>query len=166
MGPLKNNKKERAAIPKLVGWAGMITRQPLLIAAISGAMAAYGGARGRRAALRGSVCYLLGAAAGNLPKPLFGRAQPRHKRTRKPEIARGSFPSGHATSQVAYVLAVSQEIPSALMPLSIMATAGILSLVKAGKHFVSDTLVGGGLGVLIAWIVGKVWPPKRSPPEH
>ena len=102
-------------------------------------MATKGGERGKQAALRGSLCYLLGLAVGNLPKPLFGRAQPRHSRPRKPQIIRGSFPSGHNAAEVAYVFGASLEAPIVFLPLGTMALLGHLSLVKAGKHYVSDT---------------------------
>lgn len=58
-------------------------------------MAARGGPEIRQAALR-YACYLLRGAVGNLQKPLFGHAQPRHRRIRKPRVVRGAFPSGHA----------------------------------------------------------------------
>ncbi|MEX0790161.1 MAG: phosphatase PAP2 family protein, partial [Actinomycetota bacterium] len=117
-----------------------------------------GGAKGRKAALRGAGCYLLGSAAGNLPKPLFGRPQPRHRWVRKPQVIRGSFPSGHACAEVAFVFGAAQEAPMSLLPFGTMAMLAHLSLTRDGKHYVADTLAGGTLGVLIAALVGRRWP--------
>ncbi|MGH3915270.1 MAG: phosphatase PAP2 family protein, partial [Pseudonocardiaceae bacterium] len=125
-------------------------------------MVATGGPKGRRAALRGFVCYLLGAGAGNLPKSLFGRAQPRHRWPRKPQVARGAFPSGHAAAEVAYVFGASLEAPIAFIPLGTMALLAHSSLVKEGKHYISDTLVGGTIGLGVVALTAKAWSPRTS----
>jgi membrane-associated phospholipid phosphatase len=125
-------------------------------------MAAKGGERGRQAALRGAVCYVLGLAADNLPKPFFGRAQPRHSRPRKPQVIRGSFPSGHNAAEVAYVFGASLEVPIVFLPLGTMALLRHLSLVKAGKHYVSDTIVGGFIGLAVAVLTAKAWAPQAG----
>lgn len=114
--------------------------------------------RARRAALRGSACYLAGAIVGNMPKTLFGRHQLRHRRVRNPKIVRGSFPSGHACAQVAFVFEAAQEAPKAFLPFATMAMLAHLSLTKNGKHFVSETLVGDTMGRLIAAYAAKRWP--------
>ncbi|MFN2390115.1 MAG: phosphatase PAP2 family protein [Actinomycetota bacterium] len=124
-------------------------------------MARLGGPTGRRAARRGALCYLVGGAVGNLPKPLFGRPQPRHRKVKKPQIFRGSFPSGHNAAEVAYVFGASQEAPAALILLAPMALIGHWSLVRDGKHFVSDTLVGGTMGLAVAAVAARVWPPPQ-----
>jgi membrane-associated phospholipid phosphatase len=134
-----------------------MTRQPLLWALATAGMAASGD-KGRRAALRGTGCYLVGATVGNLPKPLFGRAQPRHRWARKPQVIRGSFPSGHACAEVAFVFGAAQEAPLAFLPFGTMAMLAHLSLTRDGKHYVTDTLVGGTMGVLIAAYAGRRWP--------
>ncbi|MGH2772968.1 MAG: phosphatase PAP2 family protein [Actinomycetota bacterium] len=157
---MKGNPRSRKLTPTSWARLGIIGRQPLLWAAISAGMAAFGGDRGRRASLRGTLCYLAGAAVGNLPKPLFSRPQPRHRWVRKPQVARGSFPSGHAAAEVAYVFGASMEQPVAFLPLSVVAMAGHASLVKAGKHYLSDTIVGGSLGIGVAAVAAKLWPPN------
>ncbi len=153
----KGNRKQQQAIPESVGRVGKMTRQPLLWALATAGMAACGES-GRKAALRGTGCYLVGAAAGNLPKPLFGRPQPRHRWARKPQVIRGSFPSGHACAEVAFVFGAAQEAPLAFIPFGTMAMLAHLSLTRDGKHYVTDTLVGGTLGVLIAAYAGRRWP--------
>lgn len=137
---------------------GGITRQPLLWALVSAGMATVGGSEGRKAALRGTGCYLVGAAVGNLPKPVFGRPQPRHRRARKPQVIRGSFPSGHACAEVAFVFGAAQEMPKSFLPFATMAMLGHLSLIRRGKHYLSDTLVGGVMGLAIAAYAARRWP--------
>ncbi len=159
---MADNRLSQKLVPKTAARIGVITRQPLLWILATAVMVAKGGERGRRAALRGSVCYLLGLAAGNLPKPLFGRAQPRHSRPRKPQVIRGSFPSGHNAAEVAYVFGASLEAPIVFLPLGTMALLGHLSLVKAGKHYVSDTIVGGIIGLAVAVLTAKAWAPRTG----
>jgi membrane-associated phospholipid phosphatase len=159
---MADNRLSQKLVPKTAARIGVITRQPLLWILATAVMVTKGGERGRRAALRGSVCYLLGLAAGNLPKPLFGRAQPRHSRPRKPQVIRGSFPSGHNAAEVAYVFGASLEAPIVFLPLGTMALLGHLSLVKAGKHYVSDTIVGGIIGLAVAVLTAKAWAPRTG----
>jgi undecaprenyl-diphosphatase len=156
---MKGNPLSQKLVPNTFARVGVITRQPLLWVLVTVVMAAAGGSREKQAALRGSVCYLLGLGAGNLPKPLFGRAQPRHPRPRKPQVVRGAFPSGHAAAEVAYVFGASLEAPTAFLPLGTMALLAHLSLVKAGKHYISDTLVGGMIGLAVVALTAKAWPP-------
>ena len=159
---MADNRLSQKLVPTTVARIGVITRHPLLWILATAVMVAKGGERGRRAALRGSLCYLLGLAAGNLPKPLFGRAQPRHSRPRKPQVIRGSFPSGHNAAEVAYVFGASLEAPIVFLPLGTMALLGHLSLVKAGKHYVSDTIVGGIIGLAVAVLTAKAWAPQTG----
>jgi membrane-associated phospholipid phosphatase len=96
---------------------------------------------------------------GNLLKPLFGRPQPRHHWTRKPQVIKGAFPSGHAAAEVAYVFGASLEAPATFVPLGTMALLAHLSLVKAGKHYISDTLGGGIMGLAVVALMAQAWPP-------
>lgn len=73
-------------------------------------------------------------------------------------MARGAFPSGHAAAEVAYIFGASYELPSAFVPLGTGALLAHWSLVRAGKHFVSDTIVGGTIGLALVAITAKVWP--------
>jgi membrane-associated phospholipid phosphatase len=160
---MKGNPLSQKLVPKKLDRLGAITRRPLLWILVTAVMATVGGSRGKQAALRGSVCYLLGGVAGNFPKPLFGRAQPRHLWPRKPQVIRGAFPSGHAAAEVAYVFGASLEAPIVFFPLGTMALLAHLSLVKAGKHYISDTLVGGMIGLAVVALTAKAWPPQTDP---
>jgi membrane-associated phospholipid phosphatase len=153
-------KRREPKIARKLGRVGIVERQPL-VWLIMTALLATVGPKGRRAAKRGLVCYLIGALVGNVPKPLFGRPQPRHRRAKKPHIVRGSFPSGHNAAEVAYVFGASQEAPLIFVPLTAMALLGHWSLVRAGKHYVSDSIVGGFIGLGVVAIVTKAWPPAR-----
>lgn len=154
-------KRDEGPIARKLGRVGIVTRQPVVLLATTGLLAAVGGAKGRRAAQRGLVCYLVGALAGNLPKPLFGRPQPRQRRAKKPQIIRGSFPSGHNAAEVAYIFGAAQEAPPVLIPLGTMALLGHWSLIRGGKHYLSDSIIGGFIGLAVVAIVAKAWPPPR-----
>ena len=157
---MKGNPLSQKLIPTTFARLGAITRRPLYWLLITAVMATVGGSRGKRAAVRGLVCYLLGAGAGNLPKPLFGRAQPRHRWPRKPEVARGAFPSGHAAAEVAYVFGASLEAPVVFLPLGTMALFAHLSLIKDGRHYASATRVGGTIGRGVVVLTAKAWSPQ------
>jgi membrane-associated phospholipid phosphatase len=159
---VKRNRRSQKLVPTPVGRLGVLTRQPLVWITATAVMAAAGGAKGRWAALRGSVCYLLAAAAGNHPKPLVGRAQPRHRWPRKPQVVRGAFPSGHASAEVAYVFGASLEAPATFLPLGAMALIAHMSLVRAGKHYISDTLVGGTIGLGVVALTAVAWRPRSG----
>lgn len=155
---MKSNPLSQRLVSKRIGRLGVVTRQPLLWITATAVMAG-AGPKGRRAAVRGSVCYLLAAVAGNLPKPLVGRAQPRHRWPRKPQVVRGAFPSGHAAAEVAYVFGASLEAPAAFLPLATMALTAHMALVRAGKHYISDTLVGGTIGLAVVALTAMAWRP-------
>ncbi len=161
---MKGNPLSQKLVPKTFGRLGAVTSRPLSWILVTAVMATAGGPRGRQAALRGSMCYLLGGTVGNLPKPLFGRAQPRHRWPRKPQVIRGAFPSGHASAEVAYVFGASLEAPIAFVPLGTMALLAHLYLIKAGKHYISDTLVGGIIGLAVVAMTAKAWPPQATLP--
>lgn len=158
---IKPKKNEPPFAGKL-GRVGIVTRQPLVWASVTALMASSDKPALRRAAGRGAACYLTGALVGNLPKPLFNRAQPRQRRPRKPQILRGSFPSGHGAAEVAYVFGASQEAPLLLLPLGTAAALAHWSLVRAGKHYVGDFLVGGSMGLAIAFAALRLKPPPLA----
>lgn len=155
-------KKNEPAFARKLGRAGIVTRQPLLWASATALMASSGKPALQRAAARGAACYLTGAVLGNLPKPLFNRAQPRQRKPKKPQILRGSFPSGHGAAEVGYVFGASQEEPLLLLPLGTAAALAHWSLVRAGKHYVTDFLVGGTMGLVIAFAALRIKPPPLA----
>ncbi len=147
------------------GRAGDIVQQPPVWAGIALALAA-AGPRGRRAALRGTVCYAGAALAQLLIKPMVGRSRPPGSGRLRIGPLTSSFPSGHAASDLAFNLAVSQEIPLLFIPLSAATMAAHWSLVRSRGHYVTDVLAGGGLGVVVAAVAWKLWPPGDEAAEN
>ena len=142
------------------GRFGDVVQQPPTWAGIAGALA-LAGPKGRRAALRGSVCYAAAAFVHVIIKSMVGRSRPPRSGRRRVGPLTSSFPSGHAASDLAFNLAVSQELPVLLIPLSGATLAAHWSLVRSRGHYVSDVLVGGALGIAVAGAAWKLWPPQR-----
>ena len=142
------------------GRLGDTVMHPPAWAGIAGLLAATGD-RGRRAALRGCVCYL-GAAATHLPIKLVVRRRhpPGASRHQIGPIA-PSFPSGHAAADLAFVFGVAQEWPALFPPLSVCTLAVHRTLVRKRAHYPTDVLAGGALGIAVALAVRKLWPPQR-----
>lgn len=137
-------------------------KRPPVWAAIAGALAV-GGPRGRRAAVRGSACYVAAALAHVPIKALVGRKHP----PRSSKVARvgpvtSSFPSGHAASQLAFSLGAAQELPLLLLPLYAATAASEWSLLRARSHYPSDVLAGAALAAGVAAAAWKLWPTSNS----
>ena len=141
--------------------AGDIIQRPPAWAGVAALLSATG-ERGRRAALRGGVCYL-SAAAVHLPiKALVGRKHPPGAARHQLGPMTSSFPSGHAASDLAFAIGAAQELPLAFLPLSACTMAAHWSLVRKRAHYPSDVLAGGALGIAVALAAWKLWRPRRS----
>lgn len=144
------------------GRAGDVTQHPPVWAVVAAVLTLIGGARGRRAALRGGCAYTV-AVLAHLPiKAAVGRRHPPGAALLNLGPVSSSFPSGHAAGDVAFVLGVSQELPSLLLPLSGATLAGHWALIRRRAHYPSDILVGGGLGVGVAFVLWKLCPPRAG----
>ena len=147
----------------LVTWlarVGWMLEQPLFWGAVATALAGRGGTRGRHAAVRGSMCYLIAAFIANIViKPLVDRRRPQGAGEDRITPVTSSFPSGHTASDSAFVFGVVQELPLLVVPLGAAATAAHWSLIHSEKHHVSDVLAGGAIGLGVARILRKAWPP-------
>lgn len=142
------------------GRTGDIVQQPPVWAAVAGALALGGGERGRRAALRGSVCYGLTAIVGNLVlKPLVGRSRPPGSGEGQSGPVTSSFPSGHAATDLAFTLGAAQEIPLLFVVLGPATTAAHWSLVRSRGHYPSDVFAGGLLAIAVVLVAWRMWPP-------
>lgn len=142
------------------GRLGDVTQQPPVWAGLAAALALGGGRRGRRAALRASVCYTAAAVVANLAiKPAVGRDRPPGAGERRPGPVTSSFPSGHTATDLAFSLAVAQEVPGLLLPLTGATTAAHWSMVRSRGHYPSDVLVGGAVGIAVALAAWRLWPP-------
>ncbi len=143
------------------GRAGDLVQQPPVWAGAA-AVLTLGGPRGRRAALRGSACYLAAALVQILMKPLIGRSRPPRSGKMRPGPVTSSFPSGHAASDLAFNLGAAQEVPLVFFPLSLATQAAHWSLVRSRGHYVSDVLAGGALGIVVALAAWRLWPPSGA----
>ena len=142
------------------GRLGDVVQQPPVWAGLAGLLAVAGGRRGRRAALRGSACYGVTAILTNLViKPVVGRSRPPGSGEGRSGPVTSSFPSGHAATDLAFTLGVTQEIPALFLPLAIATSAAHWSLVRSRGHYPSDVFVGGVMGVAVAVVVWRAWPP-------
>ena len=142
------------------GRLGDVVQQPPVWAGVA-ALLAIASPRGRRAALRGGVCYGTAAVVANLiVKPLVGRGRPPGAAAGRAGPITSSFPSGHAATDLAFALGAAQELPLLFLPLSAFTLAAHWSLVRSRGHYPSDVLVGGALGVLVAAGVWFLWPPR------
>jgi membrane-associated phospholipid phosphatase len=129
---------------------------------VAALLAVRGGDRGRRAALRGSVCYGVTAVVANLViKPLVRRGRPPAAGQHRIGPITTSFPSGHAATDLAFTLAAAQEIPSLFLVLAPATLAAHWSLVRSRGHYPSDVFFGGVLAVVVALIAWVVWPPAH-----
>jgi undecaprenyl-diphosphatase len=64
---------------------------------------------------------------------------------------RFSFPSGHSTTAFAVALSLGSFYPEARPLLLVMAANVAVSRVVVGMHFLSDVLVGSGMGALLGY---------------
>ena len=143
------------------GRAGDMIQRPPAWAGVAALLSATG-ERGRRAALRGVVCYL-SAALAHLPiKVLVGRRHPPGSARHQLGPFTSSFPSGHAASDLAFAFGAAQELPLLLLPLSACTMAVHWSLVRKRAHYPSDVLAGGALGIAVALAMSKLWPPTGA----
>lgn len=146
------------------GRMGDLVQQPPVWAGLAVALALAGGPRGRRAAVRGSVCYAVTAVVANVVvKPLVRRSRPPGAGEGRVGPFTSSFPSGHAATDLAFTLAASQEVPVLFLALAPATMAAHWSLVRSRGHYPSDVFVGGVLAIAVAVVAWKVWPPGASP---
>ncbi len=125
--------------------------------AAAGALAALGGARGRRAAVNGLASVVVTSAVVNLAlKPLGARRRPDRALHRVP-IARyvdmprsTSFPSGHSASAFAFAAGVGHAFPAAGVPLHGASALVAYSRVHTGVHYPIDAIAGAVLGGALA----------------
>ena len=136
---------------------------------MAGLLALTGGARGRRAALRGMATLGVSSLLANqVFKRTIHRQRPDRSllpfgRNGRRRPTSSSFPSGHAASAAAFAAGASSEWPSLGVPLSTLAGAVGISRVATGAHYPSDVLAGFLLGSSVAAWGSKVVPVPEDP---
>jgi len=148
-----------AVMPRL----SMAADHSVLWMTISAGLAAVGGRRGRRAALRGLLAVSgTSVICTGILKRLLPRRRP------GPELfpfvglrrihTSSSMPSGHAASAAAFATAASMEAPILAAPLGALAAAVAYSRVYNGVHYPGDVVFGGAIGIAVAAATTRVWP--------
>jgi undecaprenyl-diphosphatase len=136
--------------------------------AIAALLAAFGGARGRRAALRGLLSVVIAGVTANGPAKLAARRR-RPNAPSRPALIRvprsTSFPSGHAAAAVAFAAGASAELPVLAPVLTPLALGVAYSRVHTGVHYPSDVAAGAAIGVGSAVLAGRIVS-RRSSRHH
>ena len=129
---------------------------------VAGALAAFGGERGRRAALTGVAAIAGTSFLVNQPMKLAARRRPRRTQLGVPEArwvsmpSSASFPSGHSASAAAFCVATSAVVPELRWPLRVAAAVVAFSRVYTGVHFPGDVLVGASVGAGLGHLTSTV----------
>jgi membrane-associated phospholipid phosphatase len=134
----------------------------VLWAGVAVGLAAFGGRRGRRAAVAGMASVAATSLVVNAAlKPLHRRARPDAapvalipgRGVRMPSST--SFPSGHAASAFAFATAAGAELPALALPLRGLAAAVAYSRVHGGAHYPADVIAGSLIGSAAATAVER-----------
>jgi membrane-associated phospholipid phosphatase len=117
---------------------------------IAGALVAFGGRRGRKAAERGVLAIAIAATVANGPAKLLVRRR-RPSSSSRPALIRiprsTSFPSGHSATAFAFATGVGAEMPMLAPVLVPLAGVVAYSRVHTGVHYPSDVAAGIGIGI-------------------
>lgn len=150
-------------VVRALGAAGEVADQPPLIAigiATIGAGAVLRQPRLLRAGLRMLASELVATGIKAVVKRHVNRTRPLKMRKdgryslhgdgkgSKDEGPWNSFPSGHTAGAVAVSLAAAREYPQG-RPLAVLASGLVAAIqLPTGKHFASDVIVGGAVGLV------------------
>lgn len=125
-------------------------------------LALAGGASGRRAAVVGLASVAVTATVVNVAvKPLSSRRRPDRTAERVP-LGRQvrmpistSFPSGHSAAAFAFATGVGSVMPSAAVPLRVLAALVAYSRVHTGVHYPGDVIGGSLMGAALAQLTAR-----------
>ncbi|WP_436890175.1 bifunctional phosphatase PAP2/diacylglycerol kinase family protein [Nocardiopsis dassonvillei] len=133
---------------------------------VSATLAAAGGPRLRRTALRAMAAAAAANAVSAGVKHLTARTRPdlsRVPRTRIPyrDYGSSSFPSGHTAAAVGYATGVAADAPRPLAALvAVLAGAVAVSRVHSGVHYPGDVLGGAAIGLAAGLALRVAVPPR------
>jgi len=102
-----------------------------------------------------SIAVTEGVLLFHIVKRIFRRTRPSdiepHCWARTVTRDRFSFPSGHSTTAFAVALSLGSFYPEIMPVLLVLAINVAVSRVIVGMHFLSDVLVGSGMGALLGY---------------
>ena len=147
--------------------------QPPLVAVSLGVIAAGlvgGHDRLRRTGFRMLTAHSLSTIAklagkGNVDRTRPGALNEKAYRLEKGDSSDGrlrSMPSGHSAGIVAIAGAITPDYPRALVPLAVASVAVGAAQLPSRNHFLSDVLVGAGIGIAVAGLARLLIPPRRD----
>lgn len=125
-------------------------------------LALTGGPAGRRAAAFGLASVTVTATVVNIAvKPLSRRRRPDRaagqvpidRHVRMPVST--SFPSGHSAAAFAFATGVGHVMPTAAIPLRVLAALVAYSRVHTGVHYPGDVVVGSLMGAALAQLTTR-----------
>ena len=139
---------------------------PLVILSLSVVAAGLAGrnARLRRTGMRMLTAHSLSTLFKLVIKDRIDRTRPSEdgycfQTGRSRDGGLRSMPSGHSAGTVAVAGAIPPDYPAALVPAASVATAIAAVQLPVRNHFLSDVLVGAGLGLAAAGIARLLIPP-------
>ncbi|MGW7439534.1 phosphatase PAP2 family protein [Streptomyces sp. NPDC054849] len=141
---------------------GRAANHGVLWGGAAAAIAAFGSAGARKAAVRGVASLALASATINTvgkwsvrrPRPLLDGVPTVRLLATQPQTT--SFPSGHSASAFAFAAGLALQSPGWGAALAPVAASVAFSRVYTGVHYPSDVLAGAALGVTAAFVVRRL----------
>lgn len=144
--------------------------QPPLVAISLGVIAAGvvgGHDRLRRTGFRMLTAHSLSTIAKLAGKDRIDRTRPGALDEKAYRLEKGtsrdgrlrSMPSGHSAGIVAVAGAIAADYPRALLPVTAASVAVGAAQVPSRNHFLSDVVVGAGIGLVVAGLARLLIPP-------
>ena len=169
----------RASIPKAQPAGKWIRRvaeigdQPPMVAISLGVIAAGmvgGHERLRRTGFRMLTAHSLSTIAKLAGKDSIDRTRPGALNEKSYRMEKGtsrdarlrSMPSGHSAGIVAVASAIAADYPAALMPVAAASVAVGAAQLPSRNHYLSDVVVGAGIGLAVAGLARLLIPPRPA----
>lgn len=127
---------------------------------IAAVLAVFGGAKGRRTAVKGlaavgATSFVANVVLKGLPRRTRPSGPvPEERSLVQPDSS--SFPSGHTASAAAFSGVVGRAYPAFWLPINALAGAIGFSRVYTGVHYPGDVLGGWLLGKSVAFVVNRI----------